>query len=136
MESIPAKANTITVEKQESSDGEFNSDIDTLRPENAAKEVRGSITADSSNSIQAGPINEQQEWEYITGPKLYLVIGTVTLVCFIMLLDTSIVATVGLAGDNHIFTHPLTGKAIPSITSHFHSLGDVGWYGSSYLLAR
>ncbi|KAG9233292.1 major facilitator superfamily [Amylocarpus encephaloides] len=35
-----------------------------------------------------------------------------------MLLDTSIIAT-----------------AIPKITSDFHALNDVGWYGSSYLLA-
>jgi hypothetical protein len=34
------------------------------------------------------------EYEYITGYKLFLVIGIVTLVAFIMLLDTSIVVTV------------------------------------------
>jgi hypothetical protein len=27
-------------------------------------------------------------------------------------------------------------KAIPRITSDFHSLTDIGWYGSAYLLAK
>ncbi|CAG8953512.1 hypothetical protein HYFRA_00009968 [Hymenoscyphus fraxineus] len=61
---------------------------------------------------------EVEEWEYVTGFKLVAVISVITLACFILLLDTSIVAT-----------------AIPKITVDFHSLNDVGWYGSSYLLA-
>lgn len=28
----------------------------------------------------------------------------------------------------------IVGVAIPQITDEFHSLGDVGWYGSSFLL--
>lgn len=28
----------------------------------------------------------------------------------------------------------IIGTAIPTITDEFHSLGDVGWYGSAYLL--
>ena len=28
----------------------------------------------------------------------------------------------------------IIGVAIPQITNEFHSLGDVGWYGSAYLL--
>ncbi len=56
--------------------------------------------------------------EYISGAKLVAVIASITLVAFLMLLDTSIVAT-----------------AIPSITNEFHSLPDVGWYGSAYQLA-
>ncbi|TVY82122.1 Efflux pump mlcE [Lachnellula suecica] len=56
--------------------------------------------------------------QYITGIKLYLAVASVSLVLFIMLLDISIIAT-----------------AIPLITDQFHSLQDVGWYGSAYLLA-
>jgi hypothetical protein len=37
---------------------------------------------------------DEADWEYVTGLKLHVVIVTVTLACFIMLLDTSIVATV------------------------------------------
>ncbi|KAM3068059.1 hypothetical protein ACMFMG_011106 [Clarireedia jacksonii] len=59
------------------------------------------------------------ENRYITGVKLWLVLGSVTLTCFLALLDTTIVAT-----------------AIPRITNRFHSLDDVGWYGSAYLLCN
>ncbi|CZS96932.1 hypothetical protein WAI453_010249 [Rhynchosporium graminicola] len=55
--------------------------------------------------------------EYITGIKLIFIVGVVSLSMFTMLLDTSIIVT-----------------AIPKITSDFHSLEDVGWYGSAYLL--
>ncbi|KAI1126002.1 major facilitator superfamily domain-containing protein [Nemania abortiva] len=55
--------------------------------------------------------------QYITGLKLGLVIVSLVLACFLLLLDTSIVST-----------------AIPKITDEFHSLADVGWYGSAYTL--
>ncbi|KAK9310997.1 MFS multidrug transporter [Lipomyces starkeyi] len=55
---------------------------------------------------------------HLTGLKLMLVLASVTLVVFLMLLDMSIIVT-----------------AIPRITSQFHSLPDVGWYGSVYQLA-
>ncbi|KOS46692.1 hypothetical protein ACN38_g2365 [Penicillium nordicum] len=57
--------------------------------------------------------------QHITGLKLGLVVASVTFVAFLMLLDMSIIVT-----------------AIPHITSEFHSLDDVGWYGSAYLLAK
>ncbi|EFW99912.1 major facilitator superfamily transporter multidrug resistance [Grosmannia clavigera kw1407] len=53
----------------------------------------------------------------VTGAKLSLLIFSLSLSCFLILLDTSIVST-----------------AIPKITDDFHSLSDVGWYGSAYLL--
>ncbi|KAH8889467.1 MFS general substrate transporter [Thozetella sp. PMI_491] len=55
---------------------------------------------------------------HLKGLKLSLVITAITSVTFLMLLDTSIMST-----------------AIPKITDEFHSLSDVGWYGSAYLLA-
>ncbi|KAJ5625559.1 hypothetical protein N7510_001868 [Penicillium lagena] len=58
------------------------------------------------------------EREYIAGFKLFMVIAAVTLVCFLVMLDTSIIVT-----------------AIPKITTHFHSLEDIGWYGSAYQIA-
>jgi len=63
-------------------------------PSYATKDDQGSTTGDSS-SLQPTHTNASEDgWEYVTGMKLYLVIGMVTLACFIMLLDTSIVATV------------------------------------------
>ncbi|KAJ5740443.1 hypothetical protein N7493_000315 [Penicillium malachiteum] len=60
----------------------------------------------------------EEKRRYLTGMRLYLVTGAVTLVSFLMLLDLSIIVT-----------------AIPRITDHFNSLADVGWYGSSYQIA-
>ena len=55
--------------------------------------------------------------EYPTGARLALLMLALCLAVFLMALDNSIIAT-----------------AIPKITDQFHSLGDVGWYGSAYLL--
>ncbi|ELQ38029.1 major facilitator superfamily transporter [Pyricularia oryzae Y34] len=54
---------------------------------------------------------------YITGLKLFLVMTALCLSVFLMALDSAIIAV-----------------AIPKITDEFNSLGDVGWYGSAYLL--
>ncbi|KUJ06981.1 MFS general substrate transporter [Mollisia scopiformis] len=62
--------------------------------------------------------NDDEEPEYIEGIKRLLVVGTVTLAAFLMLLDSSIIVT-----------------AIPKITDQFHSVADVGWYGSAFLVA-
>ncbi|KAM3560963.1 hypothetical protein ARSEF4850_003451 [Beauveria asiatica] len=56
--------------------------------------------------------------EYIHGWKLFRVMLAITLACFLYLLDVSILVT-----------------AIPKITSDFHSLTDIGWYGATYNLA-
>ncbi|KAL3426835.1 efflux pump [Phlyctema vagabunda] len=74
--------------------------------------------ASESEKQLEGTAAETDEHDYITGVKLAVVIASITLVCFLMMLDMSIVVT-----------------AIPRITSDFHSLQDVGWYGSTYLLS-
>ncbi|KAH8799051.1 major facilitator superfamily domain-containing protein [Xylogone sp. PMI_703] len=58
-----------------------------------------------------------EEFEYPTGAKLTLISFALCLAVFLMALDNTIIAT-----------------AIPHITDRFHSLSDVGWYGSAYLL--
>ncbi|KAK0609908.1 major facilitator superfamily-domain-containing protein [Bombardia bombarda] len=60
----------------------------------------------------------EDSFVYITGPKLYAVVASVTLVAFLILLDMSIIAT-----------------AIPRITADFHSIDDIAWYGAAYNLA-
>lgn len=47
-----------------------------------------------------------------------LIMIPVTLAYFLVMLDNSVITT-----------------AVPSITSHFNSLLDIGWYGSAYQLA-
>ncbi|RDL38696.1 Uncharacterized protein BP5553_03036 [Venustampulla echinocandica] len=55
----------------------------------------------------------------LTGIKLTVIIAALSVTSFLLLLDMSIVST-----------------AVPRITSDFHSLTDIGWYGSAYLLSR
>ncbi|ESZ93226.1 hypothetical protein SBOR_6382 [Sclerotinia borealis F-4128] len=63
--------------------------------------------------------DEDEDLEYISGYKIFVVLAAITLTSFLALLDTTIIAT-----------------AIPRITNHFHSLDDVGWYGSAYLITN
>lgn len=57
------------------------------------------------------------ESAYPATSKVLVIIGGLLLVLFLVALDRLII-----------------GVAIPSITDQFDSLGDVGWYGSAYLL--
>ncbi|KAE8153599.1 major facilitator superfamily domain-containing protein [Aspergillus avenaceus] len=74
------------------------------------------MAADFEVNVASNAKTQDSEW--VTGFKLLNIITAIALVCFLMLLDTSIIST-----------------AIPRITSEFHSLADVGWYGSAYQLA-
>ncbi|KAG7041845.1 mfs multidrug transporter [Colletotrichum scovillei] len=53
--------------------------------------------------------------KYLSGAKLWMVITCVIVVAWLMFLDSSIIVT-----------------AIPAVTDEFHSLQDIGWYGSAY----
>lgn len=74
-------------------------------------------TIPASEQPTALPANQNLEW--VSGVRLLNIITAVTLVCLLVLLDSAIIVT-----------------AVPRITSDFHSLPDVGWYGSAYELAR
>ncbi|TGO32669.1 hypothetical protein BHYA_0297g00010 [Botrytis hyacinthi] len=80
-----------------------------------------SAKTDNVDQVNGGKGGEEEEenHEYISGYKILVVMIAITLTTFLALLDTTIVAT-----------------AIPRITSHFHSLPDVGWYGSAYLITN
>lgn len=47
--------------------------------------------SDGSTEVVEAP---ETEYEYITGIQLWLVVASITLVCFLMLLDMSIIVTV------------------------------------------
>ncbi|KAJ7511278.1 putative MFS multidrug transporter [Mycena galericulata] len=68
----------------------------------------------------AGPLREKtpaETVEYPTGLKLVLISVAISLATFLLALDNTIIAV-----------------AIPKITDQFHSLDDIGWYGSVYSL--
>ncbi|KAK1750387.1 major facilitator superfamily domain-containing protein [Echria macrotheca] len=73
---------------------------------------------DARSDKDATAKDTAEEFEYISGMRLFLVMGSITLVGFLMLLDMSIIST-----------------AIPRITTEFKSIQDVGWYGSAYNLS-
>ncbi|OBT75186.1 hypothetical protein VF21_06138 [Pseudogymnoascus sp. 05NY08] len=72
----------------------------------------------SDGGNKEGILQEADAHEYVTGIKLFIILAVVTLVFFLLMLDMSIVT-----------------NAIPAITNYFHSLEDLGWYGSVYPLA-
>lgn len=87
--------------------------------------------------LRGDPDSQEDQW--VTGIKLLNIIAAVALVCLLMLLDTSIISTVCCLGLSRQTPGPSPNscsQAIPRITSEFHSLADVGWYGSAYQLAR
>ncbi|GJD04409.1 efflux pump [Colletotrichum higginsianum] len=86
-------------------------------------------------------VGDVEKREYLSGVQLWLVLASVTLVACVMLLDMSIIVTASSSKSAicHLpLCKPLTScdQAIPQITNDFHSLGDVGWYGSAFLLAN
>lgn len=80
----------------------------------------------------AEPLN-QEERHYLKGLRLWLVLGCVVLVTFLVLLDMSILGIVrpSTALGSTKYLH---SQAIPQITTEFNSLPDVGWYIGAYNL--
>lgn len=74
------------------------------------------ITAASSVPLSQ---NQNLEPEWAHGFQLFTILTAVTFVCFLMLLDGTIVVA-----------------AVPRITDDFNSLDDIGWYGAAYQLGR
>jgi hypothetical protein len=85
--------------------------------EHAEKELenREEITSVPESDNAAAEL--ENEANYLSGVKLGILTLGLCLTTFVIALDNTIIAT-----------------AIPRITTVFDSLGDVGWYGSSYLL--
>ncbi|KAJ5988012.1 hypothetical protein N7481_003222, partial [Penicillium waksmanii] len=75
----------------------------------------GGVTADGTDTQES----EEPTTEYMQGWALVSLTPAFMSICFVLAIDNTILAT-----------------AIPSITSDFHSLNDIGWYGSSYLIAQ
>ena len=81
-------------------------EIPDERPENGATDSLENNSV--KTSTMEAPMQEQQ---YVTGAKLIFICTSTTLTYFLVMLDLSIVSV-----------------AIPSISSEFNSLLDIGWY--------
>ena len=85
---------------------------------------------------EAAPAPPAEEPEWVSGVKLWTIMSGITLTCFLMLLDTSIIVTVGgILSNLHQTLLTAVYQALPVITNEFNSLPDVGWYGAAYQLA-
>ncbi|KAK2766380.1 MFS multidrug transporter [Colletotrichum kahawae] len=91
----------------------------------AKEEIQGTAAAgtgpESPETAAIPTVSEdfgKEDHEYISGYKLYAALFGIMSVFFLVLLDFSITAT-----------------AIPYITSDFHRLNSIGWYGSAYVLS-
>ncbi|TGO26054.1 hypothetical protein BPAE_0067g00260 [Botrytis paeoniae] len=107
---ISKSAHTISSKKEE---------IASLESPPKSEEVSSRKLDKVEKVTEVNGEDEEETHEYISGYKILVVMTATTLTTFLVLLDTTIVAT-----------------AIPRITSHFHSLPDVGWYGSAYLITN
>ncbi|CAK7562239.1 MAG: hypothetical protein SEPTF4163_000074 [Sporothrix epigloea] len=83
-----------------------------------ANDVETDPSGEPSNLARANTSTTTGEPEYPSGPKLILLLLSVYISMFLVALDRLIIAT-----------------AIPQITDDFHSVEDIGWYGSAYMLA-
>ncbi|KAF2491141.1 MFS general substrate transporter [Lophium mytilinum] len=77
-----------------------------------------STASDGTATATAIEVKMKGEPQYLTSVKLYSVVAAVCLAGFLSCLDIAVIAT-----------------AIPSITSHFHTTADIGWYGAAYPLS-
>ncbi|KAJ8126216.1 hypothetical protein O1611_g7421 [Lasiodiplodia mahajangana] len=87
-----------------------------INPDVVATAAQGRVRHDTSDMPSTADAPKEEERPH--GIKLALIVTSMIFVQFVVMLDLSIVST-----------------AIPSITNEFHSLGDIGWYGSAYELA-
>lgn len=63
-------------------------------------------TEDTEQPSSEGSTTPKEDGDYITGFKLYIIIGACTVATFLMLLDTSIIATVSAQHINRFDSLP------------------------------
>ena len=71
----------------------------------------------SKEEITSLETNQHSDTRYPTGLKLIIIMASLMLGTTLMSLDTTIISV-----------------ATPKITTQFHALDDVGWYGAAYLM--
>ena len=86
-------------------------------PEAELDGTQGAETKVAPSMLPSSTQNQEPEWAH--GFQLFNILAAVTFVCFLMLLDGTIVVA-----------------AVPRITDDFNSLNDIGWYGAAYQLGR
>ncbi len=112
---LPESSNASELEKKRSREDELPTTFSSPNgPLDGRKDEESTVAPDA-----APPAPDVKEPEWAHGFQLFTIIVAVTFVCFLMLLDGTIVVA-----------------AVPRITDDFKSLKDIGWYGAAYQLGR
>ncbi|KAJ5618401.1 hypothetical protein N7528_007044 [Penicillium herquei] len=89
-----------------------------MSPQGKRTEPAGFSEINDNGTSQSNQETRHKEAEeYLTGPKLALVIISLLCAMFLVALDRTIIAT-----------------AVPTISDQFHAVKDISWYASAYLL--
>lgn len=86
-----------------------NIETPLCEPKDVELQIQASCREEGSQTLEAK--------QYVEGWRLLIVIGSLYLGTLLVALDTTIIFV-----------------AVPKISTAFHSLEDIGWYGSAYLL--
>ncbi|KAM0140254.1 hypothetical protein ACHAO1_002485 [Botrytis cinerea] len=116
---VSNEAATIATDLTSSSEREKIDKIEARGSFSPKEPVVSMISKDSSPAATEQQASVSNEPQYPEGLKLVTIILALCLAVFLVALDQTIIST-----------------AIPKITDHFKSTGDIGWYGSSYLLTK
>lgn len=107
------KAKPAEMSSRTSCSSEAHTDIALQKTENVT-----TSTSSPPPATDAAPVDPAEEFFKPKTLKFWLVIFSTFVSMFLVALDRTILAT-----------------AIPRITDEFKSLGDIGWYGSAYMLS-
>jgi EmrB/QacA subfamily drug resistance transporter len=102
-------------------DGTTDSATNLVKAKNEYLGTKGQLKeerpADEATSSMAGQQGAAETAIYPSAAKTAVIMASLYISIFLVALDRTII-----------------GPAIPAITNEFNSLGDIGWYGSSYML--
>ncbi|KAI3326360.1 major facilitator superfamily domain-containing protein [Xylariaceae sp. AK1471] len=102
----------------ESPNADVNTNIDSTKLDSAVQFDKHNQSLSDEKTATTKPAGLGDGSQYLPmGFRLYSITAALMLGVFCVALDNNII-----------------GVAIPRITDEFHSLNDVGWYGSAYLL--
>ncbi|KAI9877355.1 MAG: hypothetical protein M1830_004161 [Pleopsidium flavum] len=95
------------------------------------------VDTEKTSEEPSVPKEDEGQTRYPGGRSVVLVMIALYLAVFLVaLVSSSILVSITYMGQKLTIIQDRTiiATAVPRITDDFHSLGDVGWYGSAYLL--
>jgi hypothetical protein len=108
--------------------------MDNSTPSSVTLDPEKRLSTPDAASVVEEPATEIT---HFTGLKLYITLGSIVIVGFLITLDGSIVVTVCASRGVSLIKDLLNERqAIPRITAHFNSIADIGWYGSAYMISK